>query len=574
MNWQRYIPILQWFPNYDKRYLSTDILAGLTVGVMVIPQGMAYGMLAGLPPLYGLYATLIPMVVYAVLGTSRQLVVGPTAMVCLLIASGLSGLAATGTPEYIGWVLLLSLLVGCFQFAFGVFRLGFFVNFLSHPVLSGFLSAAAIVIICSQLKNLTGAIYQDTSHNVIGQLYEFLQHVSTVDMPTLGLGLGGVFLILFLKWLKKSFPGPLLLLIVSILLLFLYHSSFPSIAIVGVVPSGFPSFQLPDLQIASIQKILPTIFTISLIGILESIAIAKLVQNKHKDYELLPNQELRAIGMANIVGSFFQAFPAAGSVSRTAVNDEFGAKSGIASLVAAVVVGLTLLFFTPLFYYLPKTILAAIIIVAVLRLIDLKEAKFLWRSDRRDFGMLLVTFLATLFIGIEEGILLGIFISLLMVLYKTTRPHITFLGRIPDTEHYKNIENAKELIKRKDVLIIRPDAPLYYANIEHFKGQLQNAMSKQQAHLRLFILNTDCITELDSSASHYLRELFAQCRKEEISVYLTGVSEEVYAQLKKAEVLPLLGGNFIFQSEQNAVDYFDKQMLKRAIREGVGMARK
>ncbi len=569
MNWQRYIPILQWFPNYDKRYLSTDILAGLTVGVMVIPQGMAYGMLAGLPPLYGLYATLIPMVVYAVLGTSRQLVVGPTAMVCLLIASGLSGLAATGTPEYIGWVLLLSLLVGCFQFAFGVFRLGFFVNFLSHPVLSGFLSAAAIVIICSQLKNLTGAIYQDTSHNVIGQLYEFLQHVSTVDMPTLGLGLGGVFLILFLKWLKKSFPGPLLLLIVSILLLFLYHSSFPSIAIVGVVPSGFPSFQLPDLQIASIQKILPTIFTISLIGILESIAIAKLVQNKHKDYELLPNQELRAIGMANIVGSFFQAFPAAGSVSRTAVNDEFGAKSGIASLVAAVVVGLTLLFFTPLFYYLPKTILAAIIIVAVLRLIDLKEAKFLWRSDRRDFGMLLVTFLATLFIGIEEGILLGIFISLLMVLYKTTRPHITFLGRIPDTEHYKNIENAKELIKRKDVLIIRPDAPLYYANIEHFKGQLQNAMSKQQAHLRLFILNTDCITELDSSASHYLRELFAQCRKEEISVYLTGVSEEVYAQLKKAEVLPLLGGNFIFQSEQNAVDYFDKQMLKRAIREGL-----
>lgn len=569
MNWQRYIPILAWLPTYNKQYLSTDILAGITVGVMVIPQGMAYGMLAGLPPIYGLYATLIPMLVYALMGTSRQLVVGPTAMVCLLIASGLSGLAIAGTPEYIGWVLLLSLLVGCFQFAFGIFRLGFFVNFLSHPVLSGFLSAAAIIIICSQLKNLTGAVYQDSSHTLMGQLYEFFQYIATIDWPTLTLGLGGVFLILFLKWLKKSFPGPLLLLVLSILLLFLCHDTFPSIAIVGEVPRGFPRFQVPSLTIAAIQKILPTIFTISLIGILESIAIAKLVQNKHKDYELLPNQELRAIGMANMIGSFFQAFPAAGSVSRTAVNDEFGAKSGIASLVAAVVVGLTLLFFTPLFYYLPKTILAAIIIVAVLRLIDFKEAKFLWRSDRRDFWMLLVTFLATLLIGIEEGILLGIFISLLMVLYKTTRPHITFLGRIPETEHYKNIENAKELVKRKDVLIIRPDAPLYYANIEHFKEQLQTAMAKQQVHLRLFILNADCITELDSSASHYLRELFAQCRKDEISVYLTGVSEEVYTQLKKAEVLPLLGGNFIFQSEQNAVDYFDKQMLKRAIREGL-----
>lgn len=569
MNWQKYLPILSWLPNYDTRYLTADILAGLTVGVMVIPQGMAYGMLAGLPPIYGLYATLFPMIIYALLGTSRQLVVGPTAMVCLLIASGLSGVAAIGTPVYLGWVLLLSLLVGCFQLAFGIFRLGFFVNFLSHPVLSGFLSAAAIIIICSQLKNLTGAQYEEEAHQVVGQLYLFIQHLSAIDFPTLGLGVGSVFLILFLKWIKKSIPGPLVLLVLSILFLFTYHSQLPSISIVGMIPSGFPSFQIPSLQIASIQKILPTIFTISLIGILESIAIAKLVQSKHKEYELNPNQELRAIGMANIIGSFFQAFPAAGSVSRTAVNDEFGAKSGIASLVAALVVGLTLLFLTPLFYYLPKTVLAAIIIVAVLRLIDIEEAKFLWRSDRRDFWMLLLTFLATLFIGIEEGILLGIFISLLMVLYKTTRPHITFLGRIPETEHYKNVERVKELVKRKDLLLIRPDANLYFANIEHFKETVQAAISEQKGQLQLLVMNADCITELDSSATYFLKDLLSQCRKDNITFYFTGVSDIVYDQLKRGEVLTLLGGNFFFQSEQNAVDYFDKQMLKKSIQEGL-----
>jgi len=568
MNWKRYIPILQWLPNYDTTNLSSDILAGITVGVMVIPQGMAYGDLAGLPPIYGLYATLLPMIIYAILGTSRQLVVGPTAMVCLLIASGLSGLVAIGSADYLSWVLLLSFLVGLVQFSFGIFRLGFFVNFLSHPVLSGFLSAAAIIIIVSQLKKLTGATYEAMGHHGIGELFDFLRSMSTIDIPTSILGIIGIATILTIKFIQKSIPGPLVLLVISIGWLYLYHSHYPSIAIVRDIPRGFPSFQLPSFSWNKLQQLTPTIFTISLIGILESIAIAKLVQSKHKEYELLPNQELRAIGMANLVGSFFQAFPAAGSVSRTAVNDEFGAKSGIASLVAALIVGLTLLFLTPLFYYLPNTILAAIIIAAVLRLVDYQEALFLWKSDRRDFWMLLITFLATLLIGIEEGILLGIFISLLMVLYKTTRPHITFLGRIPETEHYKNTEHVKQLIQRKDVLIIRPDTPLFFANIGHFKETLQAAINQRNKDLQLLILNADCITELDSSATQYLRELLTQCLKDNIVVYFTGVSGAVYTQLKKGEVLPLLKGNFFFESEQNAVDYFDKQMLKRKILEG------
>lgn len=570
MNWKKYIPILQWFPIYNKTHLSADILAGITVGIMVIPQGMAYGMLAGLPPIYGLYATLLPMVIYALLGTSRQLVVGPTAMVCLLIASGLGNIAGQEPSVYLGWVVALSFMVGLVQFSFGVFRLGFFVNFLSHPVLSGFLSAAAIIIIASQLKKLTGASYETGGHHGFRELFDFFRHFFTIDKPTTIVGLIGIFLIVLLKYIKKSIPGPLVLVVLSIGWLYFNHTQYPSIAMIRDIPSGFPSFQLPPLSWSRIQQLMPTIFTISLIGILESIAIAKLVQSKHKDYELLPNQELRAIGMANLIGSFFQAFPAAGSVSRTAVNNELGAKSGLAALIAALVVGGTLLFLTPLFYYLPNAILAAIIIAAVLRLIDYKEALFLWKSNRRDFWMLLLTFLATLLIGIEEGILLGIFISLLMVLYKTTRPHITFLGRIPATEHYKNIEHVKKLIQRKDILIIRPDAPLFFANIGHFKETLQTAINQQKEDLKLLILNADCITELDSSATQYLRELLTQCLKDNIVVYFTGVSDSVYMQLKKGEVLPLLKGNFFFEGEQNAVDYFDKQLLKHKILTGAG----
>ena len=566
MNWKKYLPILEWLPNYPKQQLPADILAGITIGVMVIPQGMAYGMLAGLPPIYGLYATLVPLFIYVLFGTSRQLVVGPTAMLCLLISSSIGGLAMRESAEYIGLVVMLSFVVGCLQLLFGVFRLGFFTNFLSHPILNGFISAASIIIIGSQLKNLFGIETEGAAHNLIEIGSNLGQYLSYWDPITFAIGLSAILFILVIKKINKAIPAPLLVLAISIGLMAYYEEQLPSVLIVGYIPKGLPSVSVPTFSLENISLLAPGILTITLIGILESISIAKVMQARHKDYELIPNQELRALGIANIIGSFFQAFPAAGSFSRTAVNDEFGAKSGISSLVAAIVVGITLLFLTPLFYYLPKTILAAIIIVAVLRLIDFKEVVFLWKSDRLDCFMLLLTFFATLFIGIEQGILLGVFVSLLMVLYKTTRPHITILGKIPETPHYKNIEIVEDLIIRKDILIIRPDAPLFFANIGYFKERMEQEVAQKEAALKLIIFNADCLPHLDSSATHVLRELIAQYKAAGIMVYFTGISEEVYTILKKSGVLALLGGSYLFEKEQDAVGYFDKQVAKSMLK--------
>ena len=558
---KKHIPILTWLPSYKKNDFSNDLTAGITVGIMVIPQGMAYGMLAGLPPIYGLYASLVPMILYAFLGTSRQMVVGPAAMVSLLVAAGVTKIAIPGSGEYISLVLALSFVVGLIQWLFGLLRMGYFVNFLSRPVLSGFISAASIIIFLSQLKYLLG-INSYGGHNAIGLLQGLVVHFHQMNTTTLTIGLGGIFLILLLKKIKRAIPAPLVVVLLSIALIYFDKNNFQTVQTVGTIPAGLPAFALPDLNLQKLQSLIPVIATISLIGILESIVIAKAMQARHKDYELIPNMELKALGISNMVGALFQAFPAAGSFSRTAVNDEYGAKTGIASLIAALIVGLTLLFLTPLFYYLPKAILASIIIVAVFRLIELKEPIFLWKSNRTDFWMLIITFFATLIIGIEEGILIGIFFSLLMVLYKTTRPHITVLGNIPNSVYYKNVAVVPEAIMREDILIIRPDAPLFFANINYFKERLQSLVKEKRKALRLIVFNADCMPDIDSTAVHALGDLLQYYQKEGIEVYFTGISGNVLETFHKSDLLNLVRPEYFFNNEQDAVNFFDKKMTK------------
>ncbi len=557
------MPILTWLPDYKKEDFSYDLVAGVTVGIMVIPQGMAYGMLAGLPPIYGLYASLVPMILYAFLGTSRQMVVGPAAMVALLVAAGVTEIATPGSGEYISLVLALSFAVGFIQWLFGLLRMGYFVNFLSHPVLSGFISAASIIIFLSQLKYLLG-INTNGGHSAIGLLQGLIDQYNQMNLATLSIGLGGIVIILLLKKMQKAIPGPLVVVLLSIALIYFGKNTFQTVQIVGSIPAGLPVFAFPDLDLGRLQSLIPIIATISLIGILESIVIAKAMQARHKDYELVPNIELKALGISNMIGALFQAFPAAGSFSRTAVNDEYGAKTGIASLVAAAIVGLTLLFLTPLFYYLPKAILASIIIVAVFRLIDYKEPVLLWKSNRTDFWMLMITFFSTLVIGIEEGILIGIFVSLLMVLYKTTRPHITILGKIPYADYYKNRAVVPEVIIRKDILIIRPDAPLFFANVNYFKERLQALMKEKSKMLQLVIFNADCMPDIDSSAVHVLGELLQYYQKEGIEFYFVGVCSKVLNTFHKSNLIAFISPKHFFDNEQDAVDFFDKKMTKLA----------
>ena len=464
---KKFLPILSWLPGYKKEYLSGDFSAGLTVGVMLIPQGMAYAMIAGLPPVYGLYAALVPQVVYAIFGTSRQLGVGPVAMDSLLVAAGVSVIAEAGSQNYISLAILLAFMMGVTQLALGLFRMGFLVNFLSKPVISGFTSAAALIIALNQLKHFVGVDLSGS--NVFTILYEAILKFGEFNWISLVMGTVGILILKNIKKLHKAIPGALVAVILGIIVVKIFNLNAHEVKIVGKVPEGLPHFSIPVFGSPHFNELIPIAATLALIAFMEAISVAKALQAKHKnEYKLDANQELIGLGMSNVVGSFFSCYPTTGGFSRSAVNEQSGAKTNLAALISASLVALTLLFLTPLFYYLPKSILAAIIMVAVFGLIDIKFPVTLWKTKKEDLLMLLIAFGVTLGFGIKEGIGVSVAISLLAMIYRSTKPHYAVLGKMPDSKEYRNIERFKDVVIRKDILIIRYDADLYFANTSHF----------------------------------------------------------------------------------------------------------
>jgi len=558
MNIKAFVPALDWLANYKKAYFKSDLAAGLTVGVMLIPQGMAYAMIAGLPPIYGLYASTLPLIIYALLGTSRQLAVGPVAMVSLLTATGIGTMATGGTDTYIALAITLALMVGLIQFLLGVFRLGFLVNFLSHPVISGFTSAAALIIGLSQLKHLLG-IDLARSHHIHEILLAAFEKIAFINWTTFLIGIGGIGLIIGAKKINKAIPGSLLAVVFGILVVMGLGLTENGVKIVGEVPSGLPFFATPSFNWATVQSLFPIALAISLVSFMESIAVAKAVQSKHKNYKIIPNQELIALGLANVGGSFLQSYPVTGGFSRTAVNDDAGAKTGMAAIISALLIVLTLLFLTPLFYYLPNAILASIIMVAVFGLIDVKEAKHLWSANRSDFWMLAVTFIATLTMGIEQGIGMGVILSLAMIIFRTTRPHIAELGKVPGTHFYRNVDRFEQVEERKDVLIFRFDAQLYFANSNYFKDSLEELAAKKGDNLKTIILCFNSINNLDSSAAHMLEDVVTHYRNSGISVAFTGVKGPVRDAMESTHLMEKIDRQNCFMSIQNAVDFMDKK---------------
>lgn len=562
MQARKFLPVLEWLPAYRSENLRGDLSAGLTVGVMLIPQGMAYAMIAGLPPIYGLYASTIPLILYALFGTSRQLAVGPVAMVSLLTAAGIGALAEGGTETYISLAIALALFVGLIQFLLGVFRLGFLVNFLSHPVISGFTSAAALIIGLSQLKHLLG-IKLEGSHYVHEILIDAAARIGEAHLITFLIGILGIVLIMGARRINKAIPGPLLAVVFGILAVWGFGLAEQGVKIVGEVPSGLPSLVIPQFNLANFNTLLPTALAIALVSFMESIAVAKAIQAKHKDYKVDANQELIGLGIANIGGSFFQSYPTTGGFSRTAVNDQAGAKTGLAAIISAVLIALTLLFLTPLFYYLPNAILASVIMVAVFGLIDIREAVHLWHADRSDFWMLIVTFVGTLALGIEQGILIGVVLSIAIIIFRTTMPHFAVLGKIPGKPHYKNITRFDDLEVRDDVLIMRFDARLYFANVNYFKERVEEEMAKKGKKLKLFVLDANSINGLDSSGMHALEEIIDYCNEQGIAFNLASVKGPVRDILLRGGLVDKIGEENLFMRIQHAVDRFDEKDEQR-----------
>lgn len=571
---KRYLPILQWLPGYKKSYLSGDISAGVTVGIMLIPQGMAYAMIAGLPPVFGLYAALIPQVIYAIMGTSRQLAVGPVAMDSLLVASGLGALALSGIDEYVAMAIFLALFMGAIQLGLGLLRMGFLVNFLSKPVISGFTSAAAIIIGLSQLKHLLGTSIE-RSNQVHILLKNAFTTITDTNLITLGIGIAAIILIKTIKRINKNIPAALVVVILGILGIYFFGLNSLGVKIVGEVPSGLPEFKVPSVDYSRISELVPIALTLALIAFMEAISVAKAVEEKHSDYEIDPNQELIALGTSNIIGSLFQSYPTTGGFSRTAVNDQAGAKTGIAPIVSALVVGLTLLFLTPLFYYLPNAILAAIIMLAVFGLIDFKYPIQLFKNRKDEFFLLLATFLITLTVGIKEGILLGVLVSLLLLVYRTSRPHIAVLGRIKNTDYFKNIIRFPEDTETlKEFLIVRFDAQLYFGNKEYFRKELLKHLEVKQTEIRYLILNAEAINYIDSSAVHMMRQLISELKNKNIKLVIAGAIGPTRDILYSSGLINDIGKENLFVKTYEALEHCQNLSHKTAIEEKISLQSK
>lgn len=548
---QQHVPLIGSLRGYDKALFRSDLTAGLTVGVMLIPQAMAYAMLAGLPPIVGLYASTLPVLAYAVFGTSRQLAVGPVAIVSLMVAAAVGPLAGGNAETYLTYAVMLAALVGAIQLGMGIGRLGFLVNFLSHPVVSGFTSAAALIIGFSQLKHLLG-VDIERSHHIHAIILQAGRQLGQIQAPTLAIGLGAIAMLVALKRWAPRVPGALAVVVLATVAVALLGLHERGVAIVADVPKGLPSLAIPAMDVDVAKKLLPTAVAISLVGFLQSIAVAKAFARKHR-YEIDANKELIGLGLANLAGATLQGYPVTGGFSRTAVSSDAGTKTGVSSLFTAGVIVLTLLFLTPLFYYLPKAALAAIIMVAVFSLVDLREVKHLYKVKRGDLALLILTFVATLSLGIEPGIVVGVIGSLLAVIYRTTRPHVAVLGRIPPTHVYRNIKHFDEAETYDGVLAVRIDASFYFANVAFLKETLTRLLAEQPPPTKAVVIEAASVNQLDSSADAALHELVKHMREDGVEIYFANVRGPVREVMTRSGLDALVGEEHFTLSMTRAV---------------------
>ena len=561
---RRFFPFLDWAYAYRLSYLAKDINAGFTVGIVLVPQAMAYAMIAGLPPVYGLYASVLPLLVYVFLGTSRQLAIGPVAMDSLLVAAGLGTLAITDKGDYLAMAILLTFLVGGMQLLMGLLRMGFLVNFLSRPVLVGFTSGAVLIIIVSQLKHLLGVTIEKSNrfHELVANAMGKVMETHLLDFA---IGITGIVLILLLKKYAKKVPAILLVVLLGIGAVYFFDLPDKGVKIVGEIPKGLPSFQVPDINLKDILALWPMALTLALIGYLEAISIGKSIGEKSNTDTVDANQELVALGTSNLIGSFFQSYAVTGSFSRSAISSEAGGKTNLFGLFSIILVVVTLLFLTTVFQYIPNAILASIIMVSVLGLIDIEYPRTLWKYRKDEFVVLIMTFLLTLFMGIKEGILIGALISLLLMVYRTSKPHFAVLGKIKDTDYYKNVVRFEgEIEDRDDLLILRFDAQLYFGNKTYFKNHLLKQVKNKGTALKGVILNAGAINYIDSTAAHMLMGVINELHEKGLEFYIAGAIGPTRDIIFSSGLVNVLKKENLFARTKEAVAFFDNVDLPEA----------
>lgn len=515
-----------------------------------------------MPPIYGLYSSLVPLIIYAILGTSRHLSIGPVAITSILISTGVSQLATPFTEYFIELVLLLGLLVGVIQVILGLLKIGFLVNVISQPVISGLISAAAFIIIISQLKSGFG-IEMPSSDSVFGSLNYFFNHISESNLATVFICLISIFILLLFKRLPTNFP--IAIVLIAGFTSFSYFFDFKNydIAIVENIPRGLPKFYVPNFNWQIIKQLLPTVFTLTIIGYVGSIGIAKSFQMKYRNYEVNANKEFIALGFAKIIGTFFQGNLASGSYSRSAINDEAGAKTNVSAFFTVLLILMTLLFLTPLLYYLPKAVLAAIILVSVLSLIKVKEAIKYAKVKIDDFVIMIITFLVSLMVNIETGILTGVLLSFVLLQYRSATPHIAELVKIEGTEYYRNIDRFSKGIQKEQYVIIRFDDQLYFGNATYFKESIHSILNKREKRPSYLILHATNIHSIDSTGLYYLESLNKELQEIGIELLFSATIGPVRDILMRSGNDGSMEFEKQFMSIKDAVKYIEEYDLKK-----------
>jgi len=567
---KKYFPIFDWLPKYKKSYIAGDVSAGFTVGIMLIPQGMAYAMIAGLPPVYGLYAALIPNLLYGLTGSSRKLAVGPVALDSLIVASGLAAMKLESIEAYIAMALFLAFFVGLLQLFMGLFKMGFLANFLSRPVVSGFTSAAALVIAVSQLGHFLGVQIEATK--TLDTLRALASKLTEIVYWDLAIGIIAIIVIVLLKKVSKKLPSAMLVVVLSIVGIYLFMKQEGDVTLLGMIPEGLPTFTMHNVNKEQWIHAFPLCLALAFISFAEAMSMAKAVEEKSQEFYTNPNQELRALGVSNIIGSFFQSFPANAGFSRTAVNISEGAKTGMASIISAAVVAVTLLFLTPYFEYLPKSVLGAIILVAVYGLIDFKYPAQLYKQQKDEFVLLLVTFLTNLLIGITQGIIFGVLFSLLLLVYRTSRPHMAVLGKIKGMDYFKNLNRFPEDTEQYDeILMLRFDAQFYFANIHYFKKVLMNEIEKKGDTLKYVILNAEPVNYIDNTALNQLEKLVEGLKEKGITFKIAGAIGPIRDRIQKSGLVEVIGRENMYVRTAEAYEDSLKKVEKTELQKKVSL---
>lgn len=575
-NWNRqpshFLPAWQWLKQYDTLTFKSDLLASFIVIAMLVPQGMAYAMLAGLPPIMGLYASIIPMIIYAIVGGSPTLSIGPVAIISMMTFATLNPMFEVGSPVYIQAACLLALMVGVISLLLGVFRFGFLIQLISHPVIQSFIIASALLIALGQLKFILDVPLK--ANNIPEFIVSLWQYIGLTHITTLIFGISAIAFLIYAPKLMnssilKNWLGstvllsralPLFLVVTSIALVYFYQLQDIGIKTVGVIPSGMPPLIMPYWNWNLVLQLLPGAAMIAMISFVESLSIAQATALQKRS-QLNSNQELIALGLANISAGFSSAFPVTGSLSRTVVNADAGAKTPMAGVLSSLLIIVVSLYFTGFFQDLPLAILAATIIVSIWKLVDFKPFIEAWRYSKADGIAMWITFLGVVCLDISTGLIIGMISTFILLLWRISRPHIATIGLVEGTQHFRNVERYR-VQTAPQVLSMRIDENLTFLNANIFKGELINAVS-QQPELAHVVINCSSVSSIDLSALEMLEDMNTELSKQNIQLHLSEVKGPVMDKLQNSKLLKHLSGN-IFLTHYQAIQALSPQLFQTA----------